>query len=63
MRAKHIRWLVSPASKRPQYADNYGVIPSLQFLSEFLAEIVIQDIKIDLFEILTGQVILIISFH
>ena len=41
------------------YADNWQVISSSQFLSEFLAEIVIEDIEIDLFEVLTDHIILI----
>ena len=42
-----------------QYADNWRVILSSQFLSEVLAEIVIEDIESDLFEILTDHAILI----
>ena len=42
-----------------QYAGNWRVIPSSQLLSEFLAEIVIQDNEIDPLKILTDHVILI----
>ena len=40
-----------------QYADNWRVILSSQFLLEILTEIVIEDIETDPFEILTDHLI------